>query len=415
MSIGRILGVRCLLAGAIAFTALALVAQPASAVPRQITGGETRLEVNIATFVVMLNDGIFITAIDPARLEFGSNPAAVLPVRPPGAVDTENTLAAVPHDGGLRLAKDSIGMTVDTTNITIQCTSLTSCRLLATANGALPNEVAEIANPQLVDDEAGTITITGVAQLSDVTALTLNTLFQTDIFYAGFQLGTIHSTLHYDVPTSPDAYVRPKGATPLRTSLVPAYRECTTPDSTHGPPLDSPSCTSPQQSSPNVTVGTPDANGAGANSVAHVLYRVKNDDTSTATDEADVRVDVSATDIRNRSDLSDYTGELQANVGVQITDKANSLLPGIFPSNMTGTVQVTPLSVTVPCVATGSATVGSSCAVATTADSVVPGMVMGGLRSVWEFGDVQLMDGGTDGDAETPGNALFATQGLFVP
>jgi hypothetical protein len=40
---------------------------------------------------------------------------------------------------------------------------------------------------------------------------------------------------------------------------------------------------------------------------------------------------------------------------------------------------------------------------------------MGGLRSVWEFGDVQLMDGGADGDADTPGNSLFATQGLFVP
>jgi hypothetical protein len=415
MSIGRILGVRCFVVGAIALAVLASIAQPASAVPRQITDGETRLEVNISTFVVMLNDGIFITAIDPARLEFGSNPAAIFPVRPPGAVDTENTLAAVPHDGGLRLAKDSIGMTIDTTNITIQCTSLTSCRLLATANQALPNEVAEIANPQMTDDEVGTVTITGVAQLSQLTALTLNTLFQTDIFYAGFQLGTVRSTLHYDVPTSADAYVRPKGATPLRASLVPAYQECIAPNSSHGAPLDSPSCTSPQQRSPNVTVGTPDANGAGANSVAHVLYRVRNDDTTTATDEADVRIDVSATDIRNRSDLSDYAGELQALVGVQITDQANSLVPGIFPNDMTGTVQVTPLSVTVPCTATPSATTGSDCAVATTADSVVPGTVIGGVRSVWEFGQVQLMDGGVDGEADTPDNSLFATQGLFVP
>jgi hypothetical protein len=415
MSIGRILGVRCLLAGAIALTALAVIAQPASAVPRQITSGETRLEVNISTFVVMLNDGIFITAIEPARLEFGSNPAAILPVRPPGAVDTENTLAAVPHDGGLRLEKDSIGMTVDTTNITIQCTSLTSCRLIATANGALPTEVAEIANPQMTDDEAGTITITGVAQLDQLTATTLNTLFQTDIFFAGFQLGTIHSTLHYDVPTSADAYVRPKGATPLRASLVPAYQECTTPDSTHGAPLDSPSCTAPQQSSPNVTVGTPDANGAGANSIANVLYRVKTDDTSTTTDESDVRIDVDATDIRKSSDLSDYDGELQALVDVQITDKNNSLLPGVFPSDNTGTVQATPVSVTVPCTATGSTTIGSECAVATTANSVVPGMVAGGFRSVWEFGQVQLMDGGPDGDADTADNSLFATQGLFVP
>ena len=35
----------------------------------------------------------------------------------------------------------------------------------------------------------------------------------------------------------PVAYPRPKGATPTRVSLVPAYRQCTSPDRTHGPPL----------------------------------------------------------------------------------------------------------------------------------------------------------------------------------
>ena len=70
---------------------------------------------------------------------------------------------------------------------------------------------------------------------------------------------------------------------------------------------------------------------------------------------------------------------------------------------------------TVPCTATSATTTGSNCAVATTADSVVPGVVIGGLRSVWEFDQVQLLDGGPDGDADTPDNALFATQGLFVP
>ena len=114
---------------------------------------------------------------------------------------------------------------------------------------ALPTEVAEIVNPQLSDDEAGTITITGLAQLTEASALVLNTLFQTDIFYAGFALGFIRSTLHYDVQTDPSAYVRPKGATPLRASLVPAYQECEAPNSTHGAPLDSPSCVPPQQSS----------------------------------------------------------------------------------------------------------------------------------------------------------------------
>src|SRR5688572_31897628 len=61
---------------------------------------------------------------------------------------------------------------------------------------------------------------------------------------------------------------RPKGATPLRVSLVPAYQACTTPNRTHGPPLAFPSCNPPVQASPNLTTGTPDANGAPANGVA---------------------------------------------------------------------------------------------------------------------------------------------------
>ena len=50
--------------------------------------------------------------------------------------------------------------------------------------------------------------------------------------------------------SSDHGYPRPKGATPLRVSLVPAYQECTSPDKTHGAPLAFPSC-SPQQASPN--------------------------------------------------------------------------------------------------------------------------------------------------------------------
>ena len=84
--------------------------QPAHAAPRTITGGETRLEVNVTTFVQMFSDGIFATPIAPATLEFGAAPAAIFPVQPPGAVDTETTLAAVVHQGGLRLEKQSIGV-----------------------------------------------------------------------------------------------------------------------------------------------------------------------------------------------------------------------------------------------------------------------------------------------------------------
>ena len=60
---------------------------------------------------------------------------------------------------------------------------------------------------------------------------------------------------------------RPKGATPLRASMVPAYNACATPNRTHGTPLAFPSCNPPVQTSTSLTVGSPDANGAAANSV----------------------------------------------------------------------------------------------------------------------------------------------------
>jgi hypothetical protein len=56
-------------------------------------------------------------------------------------------------------------------------------------------------------------------------------------------------------------YARPKGASPLRVALVPAYEPCTSPDRQHGPPLAFGSCAQSQQSSQDLTVGTPDANG----------------------------------------------------------------------------------------------------------------------------------------------------------
>ena len=54
---------------------------------------------------------------------------------------------------------------------------------------------------------------------------------------------------------------RPKGASPVRLSLVPTYDQCSAPNRTHGPPLAFPSCNPPAQTSGQATVGTPDAFG----------------------------------------------------------------------------------------------------------------------------------------------------------
>jgi hypothetical protein len=52
----------------------------------------------------------------------------------------------------------------------------------------------------------------------------------------------------------------------------------------------------------------------------------------------------------------------------------------------------------------------------TSANAVVPGSLHEGRRTIWQMGDVRVLDGGVDGDADTAGdNRLFATQGIFVP
>lgn len=196
-------------------------------------------------------------------------------------------------------------------------------------------------------------------------------------------------------------FARPKGATPTRASLTVAFKPCGSPNRTHGAPLSYGSCAPPQQASDQLTVGTPDANGRAANSVGSVLYSVTS---------SDVRIAVSITDVRKKSDLSDYTGELQADQTIRITDRANGT-----PADEPGTVADTSFPVTVPCTATASSTIGSTCALATTANSLVPGAVSAGQRAIWELGQIKLFDGGSDGLAATQPNTLFADQGLFVP
>jgi hypothetical protein len=220
-------------------------------------------------------------------------------------------------------------------------------------------------------------------------------------------------TIRADVAARVDAasaYARPKGATPVRVSLVPAYAPCTTPNSRHGAPLASGSCSPPRPASPYLTVGTPDANGQAADSTGSLQLASIPGNPSTTADEADVRVVAAITDVRNTADLSDYTGELEARLTLRITDTAN----GASGSDPATSVD-TPLRITIPCTATSSAS-GSACSITTTADSVVPGVVPEGRRSIWELGPVQVFDGGADRLASTTGdNFLFAQQGVFVP
>jgi ABC-type phosphate transport system substrate-binding protein len=206
------------------------------------------------------------------------------------------------------------------------------------------------------------------------------------------------------------AYPRPKGATPLRVSLVPAFNACTASNRTHGAPLAFPSCNPPVQSSGQLTVGSPDANGAAANSIGSARFDVIAGNPATPADEADVKLSTSISDVRKKSDLTDYAGQIQLDPTIRITDRRNGA-SGTQP----GTVQDVDFPITVGCVTTASTTVGSTCSAVTTLDAVIPGSVPEGKRSVWELGQVIVNDGGPDGVVSTTPNTVFERQGVFVP
>ena len=118
-------------------------------------------------------------------------------------------------------------------------------------------------------------------------------------------------------------------------------------------------------------------------------------------------------DVRESAGLGDYTGELQGVLPLRTTDKHNgtSLASGTDPA----TVADTALRFAVPCVPTDDAAVGASCGVSTTANAVSPAAVASGFRTIWELGQIEVWDGGSDGVASTSPNVPFARQGIFLP
>jgi hypothetical protein len=213
-------------------------------------------------------------------------------------------------------------------------------------------------------------------------------------------------------------FPRSKGASPTSASLVPASDQCTSGNRTHGSPLSFSSCAPPQLSSGVLTIGSPDANGVGVNFTGSVKFTTVAGDSATAADEADVRVRVTLSDIRNKPSLTDYVGRLLMRSDLQITDNSNAQ-----ETPDPGTVQTINYQAPVDCVATPSTTIGASCSLSTTADALVPGTVTEDRRSVWQLGQIEVRDAGPNGTgyASCPpvcgdgDETTFLRQGVFVP
>jgi len=215
-----------------------------------------------------------------------------------------------------------------------------------------------------------------------------------------------------------NGFPRPKSAAPLQASLVPAYQACSAANRMHGPPLAHPSCNPPIRSSAPLTVGTPDANGFAANSVSTMRYGVTVGDPATSADEADVKITVNITDVRNHPAGTDYTGRVLLTAPLTITDNDNAA-----ETPEPATTQARPFEVPVQCSATADTTRGGVCALTTTYDAVIPGAVSERQRAMWALGQVEIKDAGPNGTgyASCPptcgdgDETVFMRQGIFVP
>jgi Tol biopolymer transport system component len=200
------------------------------------------------------------------------------------------------------------------------------------------------------------------------------------------------------------AQVRPLAANQVSIPLVPAFKQCTSPNSTHSPPFSFGTCSPPRAASIELTVGEPQVNGKAAKEVGYVKVKTLS--------PSDGRLIVSITDVRcarflsagqcagtGSGVLSDYLGNLMLNYSVRITDRLSA-------GGAAGTLQDTAFSAQVPCTGTPDPAVGSTCALNTTFNTLAAGAITPGKRAIWEFRGVNLDDrrGG-----------IFAVGGTFYP
>jgi hypothetical protein len=220
----------------------------------------------------------------------------------------------------------------------------------------------------------------------------------------------------------PGGFPRPKGATPMIVSLVVAYNQCTgSGNRTHGPALARPSCNPPVSGSSVLTVGTGDTwPGTSPNFQGNVRLDTIPGNANTELNEADVKLKVSMTDVRNKPALSDYVGRVLASIPLQITDNYNSLT-GENPDP--ATTQTFDFKFPVDCTLTTDTSIGAACALTTSTNAIYPGAVLEGKRTIWQLGQVVVKDAGPNGTgyASCPptcgdgDEATYLRQGIWVP
>jgi hypothetical protein len=111
----------------------------------------------------------------------------------------------------------------------------------------------------------------------------------------------------------------------------------------------------------------------------------------------------------------DYTGQLQGNASVRLTDHWNAVNAGGGPDP--ATVVDFPTPITATCANTADTSIGATCKINNTMQPLFPICGCETKRTVYEFGQVAVKDGGADGvvASDPQDNTVFMRQGVFIP
>jgi hypothetical protein len=140
-------------------------------------------------------------------------------------------------------------------------------------------------------------------------------------------------------------------------------------------------------------------------------------------DQADVSLVGTLTDVRQGSATgADYDPVAVGNdtttlAKIRISDHFNTTTgqPCAATTSCPATVSDLDFTVPVPCTATASTSIGSTCSVSTTADAVVPAVVKENKNAVVQTFRVRARDAGANGTPGDTDDRDAAMQGIYIP
>lgn len=173
----------------------------------------------------------------------------------------------------------------------------------------------------------------------------------------------------------------------------------------HGAPLSFASCNPPAY----VPGTAARMLGSGSATLATVTG-----DSTTVADEADLALSAHLTDVRATAG-GDYTPDpsgpdVSLVVKLRISDSNNG-----GSQSDPATVADFEFFTAVDCTATADPSTGSTCAVNTTADSVMPGAIVEGKGMVAQAFRVRVNDSGPNGVRGDTDDRRLASQGIYIP